>query len=636
MHSQAFFELQFGYSDTDDPESATPPPSWKQFRFAPAHSEVKVAETQKCGRLCIAEPEHGATSMEASDGSPSTVKDKINRTRQKVTHACNGCRRRRVKCDGVAPCSNCAKHDITCNFDHASRGRRGPRPRSNVIHLTGARRTLKSLQLVNEIELEKNFSALEDLNASLDISLGDDIGHPELIDDLAQDSLLPSYQQGPPLETWRQFVAEATSRQDLTKKYSAPGITGIDAICHFVELFWTHANFLYGTLLSKDRFLEQECGGKPSLALYMSMCALGSLFSSHDIAQDDITTNTSNTYESIARTELDGDNHWSSLVSSQCYCLLGFYCAGQNKGAQAWNDFGNRQAIATARSRLQIFKAMVPHLSSSDSVEMERIDRMISFAEGVTSLGNLSLQKQIFTIDVFNNIWPEEPSSLSLFRLVEILAQTQQACNMLLPSQEGLPWEPDTAWRSMEKYLEKYPMRHSDKFCPNLETLDKLIQDGAIERIISVMLDVLFKVQEPDSYILHDVGSENKFIIRPYFDRFHNIEEATFMCLTPPASDEESLIDPSNQYPSRASCNNQTHLGDAGDPVAPGTQPENNHAMPNYTIYVDDLYYPADDFDPALDASHEGFLFLGSEIGDHGEAPLELPGVSSRSPLFPT
>ncbi|KAJ5109285.1 fungal-specific transcription factor domain-containing protein [Penicillium angulare] len=366
---------------------------------------------------------------------------------------------------------------------------------------------------------------------------------------------------------------------------------------------------------------------------------------------------------------------------------------------------------------------------------MNRIEHLISFAEGVTSLGNISLQNQIFTINIFDDVWAEDADGLNMLRLVELLAQTQQACSELLPSQEDLPWEKDTVWRSIERCLERYPMRHPDKFCFDFETLDRLIQDEAIEQIVSVMiwhtcvlqlnrpllrtpvwnhmnnssmpqnndmsarnlflqerhricqssasaicvlaqelvdndhffaysslvgyacfqaglvlacqthhheevenqelsenldmvfeilislqnfyfsasqwLDVLFKVQDSKAYILHDVGSESKFIIRPHFDRFHDIEEAKFMCLTPPAG-ETSVMTVPNHSPRETALSTNTWLGYIGEGVVPEALAENNGSIFSHPHQLDDLYCNAEGLHTAIDATHEEFLFLDS------------------------
>ncbi|KAJ5109284.1 transcriptional regulatory protein STB4 [Penicillium angulare] len=203
-------------------------PLWKQFRLVQSrsHLNAKVAETiEALGFFALlrAGNDYGAFNMETDEGSGPYTHQTINRPRQKVTHACQSCRKRRVKCDGVAPCSNCSKQDITCNFDKTSRGRRGPRPRRNGIHLTSSKRLLKPRQPLNETNFDAPNAVTENLDASSGLSVALDVGQLEPSYNLAQDGFLPSYQQGPPLETWREFVLEATGRQNLAKKYSFAG-----------------------------------------------------------------------------------------------------------------------------------------------------------------------------------------------------------------------------------------------------------------------------------------------------------------------------------------------------------------------------------------------------------------------------
>lgn len=48
--------------------------------------------------------------------------------RQKITAACEVCRKRKAKCDGEFPCAYCQQHNLPCSFK-TNRLRRGPRHR---------------------------------------------------------------------------------------------------------------------------------------------------------------------------------------------------------------------------------------------------------------------------------------------------------------------------------------------------------------------------------------------------------------------------------------------------------------------------------------------------------------------------
>ncbi|CAG8514955.1 1412_t:CDS:2 [Paraglomus occultum] len=74
--------------------------------------------------------------------------DNMENKRVKITTACDICRRRKVKCDGASPCTNCQRGGYQCVFSDASTKRpRGP-PKGFVALIEDRLHTIESL-LVN-------------------------------------------------------------------------------------------------------------------------------------------------------------------------------------------------------------------------------------------------------------------------------------------------------------------------------------------------------------------------------------------------------------------------------------------------------------------------------------------------------
>lgn len=55
---------------------------------------------------------------------PAQTKTSVPGERQRVSHACEPCRRRKSKCDGAQPiCSRCRDHELVCSYTDGKRER---------------------------------------------------------------------------------------------------------------------------------------------------------------------------------------------------------------------------------------------------------------------------------------------------------------------------------------------------------------------------------------------------------------------------------------------------------------------------------------------------------------------------------
>ncbi|EWC44030.1 hypothetical protein DRE_01382 [Drechslerella stenobrocha 248] len=65
-----------------------------------------------------------------SSSTPSTnpVKPIPLQKRRRVTRACDCCRRKKIKCDGLQPCTHCSVYSYECTYDQPSNRRRNPTP----------------------------------------------------------------------------------------------------------------------------------------------------------------------------------------------------------------------------------------------------------------------------------------------------------------------------------------------------------------------------------------------------------------------------------------------------------------------------------------------------------------------------
>ncbi|RVD82985.1 uncharacterized protein DFL_007390 [Arthrobotrys flagrans] len=64
----------------------------------------------------------------ASSSSSNLVKSVPLQKRRRVTRACDCCRRKKIKCDGLQPCTHCSVYSYECTYDQPSNRRRNPTP----------------------------------------------------------------------------------------------------------------------------------------------------------------------------------------------------------------------------------------------------------------------------------------------------------------------------------------------------------------------------------------------------------------------------------------------------------------------------------------------------------------------------
>ena len=87
----------------------------------------------------------------SSNANSSDAQQK--RPAKHVTTACLGCRRRKIKCDGVSPrCSNCILYDQECVYQHGV-DKRKIAPKERLQALTSYCQQLEALLIANDIAL---------------------------------------------------------------------------------------------------------------------------------------------------------------------------------------------------------------------------------------------------------------------------------------------------------------------------------------------------------------------------------------------------------------------------------------------------------------------------------------------------
>ncbi|KAL8796864.1 MAG: hypothetical protein Q9195_000947 [Heterodermia aff. obscurata] len=70
-----------------------------------------------------------ASAPQGTDGPSAAQPSSIpTQKRRRVTRACDECRRKKIKCDGMQPCTHCTIYSYECTYDKPSNRRRNPTP----------------------------------------------------------------------------------------------------------------------------------------------------------------------------------------------------------------------------------------------------------------------------------------------------------------------------------------------------------------------------------------------------------------------------------------------------------------------------------------------------------------------------
>ncbi|KAI9024395.1 fungal-specific transcription factor domain-containing protein [Phycomyces nitens] len=107
--------------------------------------------------------------------SNSTEGDDVAEKRQRVSRACDLCRRKKIKCDGLAPiCSNCQAFSLACSYKDTTK-KRGP-PKGYIEAIENRLHKLEGL--LNEVIQEddpRSKALLAELNSPLETTTGEQI-----------------------------------------------------------------------------------------------------------------------------------------------------------------------------------------------------------------------------------------------------------------------------------------------------------------------------------------------------------------------------------------------------------------------------------------------------------------------------
>ncbi|CAG8542106.1 1356_t:CDS:2 [Ambispora leptoticha] len=202
--------------------------------------------------------------------------DSHENKRVKITTACDTCRRRKVKCDGATPCTNCGRGGYQCNFSDASTKRpRGP-PKGFVALIEDRLHTIESL-LVNLTKDKTPNTPPADVNSQpINFTIpGDQSSDDE--DDLEKNSsssITNNYQDNT-------LYLQPASQSEPELPSSLPQINPPpqDVVNQLLDKFFTHFHPFFPIINRTQLYRQlQSTDDQPSPLLMYAIYAVGALY----------------------------------------------------------------------------------------------------------------------------------------------------------------------------------------------------------------------------------------------------------------------------------------------------------------------------------------------------------------------
>ncbi|KAM5367410.1 hypothetical protein ACJZ2D_010055 [Fusarium nematophilum] len=386
--------------------------------------------------------------------------------RTKVTLACDGCRKRRIKCSGTFPCSTCVEAGNPCVFDDKHRGRRGPRarrPSQRIVHeLAPATTTAPIPSLAHQASTTlrsarpdprdwfNERSANPSTASVIAIKLSDAVASNSDVDEEAA-----SLSSLPEASKWMAGL-EGLFLDD--QSIATDPMLNIDLMLHLLELFYNHTSALVEQILPASHFFQALASGTAFRGLILAVCASSVRFSTHRSARPPAGDGLgiASKLARLARASVDFHGHLQ-LDQIRTICVLIDYEASISHGRIAWVD------LATGKSLTQLYRANT-RLTREESQVLDLVDYFLAVTVATHCLGNPSLQPFEVSSDRRGQADNADPapcsSSKRLLYLIRFLSRIQRLRAAPSGRQKSLPWKPDSDFRVLHHELEAQQLHH--------------------------------------------------------------------------------------------------------------------------------------------------------------------------------
>ncbi|KAK5216009.1 hypothetical protein LTR72_010983 [Exophiala xenobiotica] len=377
--------------------------------------------------------------------------------RVKITIACEGCRRRRARCEGTQPCDYCKSHRLDCVYDR-QRQRRGPRarvrPDSNSSNLQQVPSSLSaSATTANKREINKTNSNNGEARLS-------PLPEPDI--------------PGLPLpQTWCEDVESCLKDAQSILPADQHAInTGL--ICHLIELFFSHVNVQQAPLILAEDFFTNLKSGTCSAALCFAMCSTSMHYLVHRSTISLRDTVSEHLFALKARRCLANDRNRHLVHRVQSHCVLALHEMHQANGLQAWVE------LASAKAILHIIQATAQD-ALGNARALELASNFVRVLDLTLLVGNATLSPGAGYHMALANMARNMETHLMV--LLDLQVRIQQFTAH--PDQgSGQPhWHSASMFRRLQSELDRFLLELPDEICSTRLILDYEIDNGSVTRL---------------------------------------------------------------------------------------------------------------------------------------------------------
>ncbi|KAI1083677.1 hypothetical protein F5B20DRAFT_416273 [Whalleya microplaca] len=370
--------------------------------------------------------------------------------RNKVTLACDTCRKRRVKCSGTSPCTLCAEVQRPCNFDEKNRGRRGPRPKSDQQVPRVQHELAPAPPRWGSDTVPPKPGPVAVIQPEPAASETIVVAEPG--DNSEDDDVYFEAEEIPHVSTWRPALESLLYDQAANTPAPDPGY--IDLLCHLVELYWECASWHMRLVLPPAGFVERIILAKCPQSLVLAVCASCVRFSIHRATQDGLPCPIDEQLEDRARRLLDTSGISGDVISRlQTICILVDYATAKGNGQCAWVD------IAIGRSLVELTRASV-NLDSGTYQTLEHVDHYLATAATLCSVGHPSLQPPSQTLGKSMKMPNNDPISLEK-QLFRSFIRIRELCAIPFSEQSPPPWQIGSEFSILQNDLDRILLRQT-------------------------------------------------------------------------------------------------------------------------------------------------------------------------------
>ncbi|KAI5867536.1 hypothetical protein GGS23DRAFT_182091 [Durotheca rogersii] len=357
--------------------------------------------------------------------------------------ACELCRKRKVRCSGSAPCTNCQRQMKECYFNHHRR-RRGPRPkRGSVPDLDAMRGADADANAAVPVVSPVGSVSCSSLSLPPDSTSTSSQG-------LVVERVIPMSLDR--MGTWRERLTELYGGERYCIDSQCE--ISVDLALHLIFIFCTTVNSQQNQIVSTADFLQRLDDGEVSRHLCHAMCAPAFRFTRHQEG----TAALACAVASEARQGLAG-LETPDFDKALTLALLSMYEIQEGNGLQAWQD------ITTALNLVAVLK----HAPGAQTDrELQMLHGYLATSSALNSLGQ---ELHVSTVK------SRDPTDL-LTRLTDLLMRCASLSRKDLTESDPAPWAEESVFMGLRREVDSLQAMHAGDLSFEDDVFEGLLRNG--------------------------------------------------------------------------------------------------------------------------------------------------------------